>query len=1067
MTDKFYPLSIDKLYHFIFSQKGEILGFPENEIFCPDNYKELLNNEFGQPLATPIGVAAGPHSQMAQNIIAAWLNGARYLELKTIQTLDELQLAKPCIDMQDEGYNCEWSQELKVKQSFEEYLKAWILVHVLSYKLWKHKTAGTIFNMSVGYNMDGILNENVQWFFNKMANCETEKNAMLHQLCSVHPCAATISIPNTISNNITLSTMHGCPPDEIERIGMYLIKERKLHTIIKLNPTLLGAEELRKILNKELGFQTQIPDIAFEHDLKFQQAKHIITTLQDAANKAGVHFGIKLTNTLESLNNKQIFTPETEMMYMSGRALHPISVAVAHKLQKEFNGKIPISFSAGVDAFNVSEILACNMHPVTVCSDLLKPAGYLRLNQYIKNISTEFKNVGANSLQTFIEKKTNGNALQYLDNYANECRKNEAYKNTSKKEKSIKTKTPLNYFDCIAAPCVTTCPTNQNIPAYLRETAKGNFDKALKIITERNSLPNITGTVCDQSCQMKCTRINYDNPLKIREIKNFLAKAGNLKKQEILHNPKFTVAIVGAGAAGLSCAYYLAKQGIKVEVFEKNSKAGGMVSLVIPRFRLSYNNLTSDIQQLQEMGVSFHFNKNILKEDFENLRKQFDYVFVGTGAPVSRKMGIEGENAEGVYDALVFLEKANKNENIVAEKNISIIGGGNTAIDAARTAKRLFPKASVDIIYRRTINEMPASEEEILAAEKDGIVVKELFSPIKIEVENNKVVGLVTEINSLNNNIESGRKTVKGTNKFFHFALDTIIVAIGQDTENKWFKETKNPEFPFATQHQNVFVGGDYLRGPATIIQAVADGRKVAEKMLIANGITLPENEVSEMDLTISQLKIHKAKRNFGFQNSNEIFTEQQAKEEAARCLNCDVYCSICSSVCPNTANFTYNATPFETENTEMQLIDNKWIIKSSEKFKISQKTQILNIFDFCNECGNCSMFCPTSGRPFADKPRVVLSQEAWHNTGNVFQFANLVGKKILKYKSESVEEPEISTLCLLNNEYTFENDDITAIFSETDKKIKSFTPKHNGFKNYNLHKVFEMMVIMEGAEKI
>jgi putative selenate reductase len=266
---------------------------------------------YNQLLETPIGVAAGPQTQLAQNIISAWLCGARYIELKTIQTLDELTISKPCIDMQDEGYNCEWSQELKIKESYEEYLKAWILIHLLKHKFnWDNSEGlGVIFNMSVGYNLEGILKDNVQWFFNKMSDCSYEKEQMIKSLSKFYPEIQKINIPNQISNNITLSTMHGCPPDEIEKIASYLICDKKLHTTVKLNPTLLGAKELRTILNEKLGFKTTVPDIAFEHDLKYPDAIKIIRNLQNDAQKTGVQFSIKLTNTLESVNHKNIFPP--------------------------------------------------------------------------------------------------------------------------------------------------------------------------------------------------------------------------------------------------------------------------------------------------------------------------------------------------------------------------------------------------------------------------------------------------------------------------------------------------------------------------------------------------------------------------------------------------------------------------------------------------------------------------------------------------------------------------------------------------------------------------------------
>ncbi len=295
-----------------------------NEVFFnPNDNDPFRLKRYGQLLETPIGVAAGPHTQLAQNIAAAWLCGARYIELKTIQTLDELEVSKPCIDMQDEGYNCEWSQELKIQESFDQYLNAWILIHLLKHKFgWRGEELGTIFNMSVGYNLTGILKDNVQWFFEKMTDCSFEKEIKINEIKDLYPEIENIHISDCISDNITLSTMHGCPPDEIEKIGKYLIEEKKLHTTIKLNPTLLGKEKLQNIL-KNSGFNTNVPDIAFDHDLKYQDAISIINNLQKSSADNNLHFGIKLTNTLECINHKNVFPSNEEMMYMSGRALHP------------------------------------------------------------------------------------------------------------------------------------------------------------------------------------------------------------------------------------------------------------------------------------------------------------------------------------------------------------------------------------------------------------------------------------------------------------------------------------------------------------------------------------------------------------------------------------------------------------------------------------------------------------------------------------------------------------------------------------------------------------------------
>ncbi|HPK04606.1 MAG TPA: hypothetical protein PK908_01790, partial [Bacteroidales bacterium] len=362
LTDKFYPTALPDLLQIILKQyeyRRNIFGIPENLFFRPKPEDPFRTRIYEHLLEVPLGVAAGPHTQLSQNIVTAWLTGARFIELKTIQTLDELEVSKPCIDIQDEGYNCEWSQELKVNQSFEQYLDAWILIHVLKDKLriGTPDEPGFIFNMSVGYDLKGILNDNVQWFFTKMQDASTELEAKINSLETIYPRIKELKISSCLTDNVTLSTMHGCPPHEIEQIGKYLLSEKRLHTNIKLNPTLLGKETLIKILGSS-GFETRVPDIAFEHDPVFADAVNIITELRKTAAIHDLHFGIKLTNTLESINHKNVFSPEEKMMYMSGRALHPVSVAIAAKLQNEFHGELNISFCGGADAFNFPDLIA-------------------------------------------------------------------------------------------------------------------------------------------------------------------------------------------------------------------------------------------------------------------------------------------------------------------------------------------------------------------------------------------------------------------------------------------------------------------------------------------------------------------------------------------------------------------------------------------------------------------------------------------------------------------------------------------------------------------------------------
>lgn len=986
MTDYFSTISLASLLEIILKQYDEtksIFGIQEEQFYQPLNHKEIHAERFGDLLETPIGVAAGPHSQMAQNIIAAWLTGARFIELKTIQTLDDLEVSKPCIDMQDEGYNCEWSQELKIHQSFEQYLNAWIIIHVLRDKFgWMDSLEpGVIFNMSVGYNYEGILKDNVQWFFEKMDDASEELVEKIESIKHIYPNVLNLSINPQISNNITLSTMHGCPSDEIEKIGEYLITEKKIHTAIKLNPTLLGKEKLHEIMEAS-GFETIVPDIAFEHDLKYEDALGIIKNLSAKAKEQDVCFSLKLTNTLESANHKEVFPPNEQMMYMSGKALHVISMNVAYKLQKEFNNELDISFSGGADAFNISDVINCGLSPVTVCSDLLKPGGYARLQQYVQNLEKAEK----------VE-----SSFGFLEKYIESLKSNKAYQKKGFHDPSIKTNRDLGYFDCAHAPCVDTCPTHQGIPDYMHYTAKGDFDKAAQVIKSTNPFPLTTGMVCDHLCQTKCTRINYDSPLLIREIKRFIAEnaqknGGGLQEKNTTTNKK--AAIIGAGPAGLSCAYYLAIAGVEVKVYESKEQGGGMASGAIPSFRLTDEAIGFDMQKIIDAGVKVHYNHPIKKQEFQKLQKENHAIFIGVGAQVSKALNIEGIQLKGVLDPLDFLFKVKENTPSGIGKNVIIIGGGNTAMDAARTAYRLVGEyGKVTIVYRRTIKQMPADLGEIKAVLEEGVEIVQLAAPLKITAENGHVKSLKCRKMELGEKDESGRASIKEiSNSDFEIPADTIIPAIGQDLDIDFATadELKIQKGKYQTKLSQVYIGGDALRGASTAINAIGDGRKAAKEILgnLELAYISSQQEDRERKST-KELMLKKSIRiaaqtpietelddRKNFKLVSTTLTKEQAMEEASRCLLCDEVCNICTTVCPNLAFHAYAVTPQNLQLQNMKVVNGEIEKEDSYSFHIKQSQQILHIADWCNQCGNCNTFCPSSGAPYHEKPHLYLTFE-------------------------------------------------------------------------------------------
>ena len=431
LTPMSLPMLLARIEH-EWATRKRIFDLPTARFWKPDPDVDLSFEFLGRPAATPVGPAAGPHSQMAQNIVLSWLGGGRLFELKTVQILDDLEIARPCIDMQTIGYNIEWSQELTVAQSLEEYVKAWMLIEML--KRWEplHEFVGRpedggpgphVFDMSVGYDLAGIRSDKVAGFIDAMADATDEVERLRAQIPDDSDFARfrDIEFPSAISDTITLSTFHGCPPDEIEAITKHLITRHDIDVIVKLNPTLLGPQGVREIVHDTLGYEyIQLVPTAFEEDLPFDRAITLIDELHRFALDHDHRFGIKLTNTLVVRNHKQWMPDET--MYLSGAPLHVLATAVLNKLATALPGRfmipghdgadadtesldgggdIMVSFSAGVTKENLADTIAMGVRPASVCSDLLKPGGYGRLAPMLKALTAAVREVDARDLDGF------------------------------------------------------------------------------------------------------------------------------------------------------------------------------------------------------------------------------------------------------------------------------------------------------------------------------------------------------------------------------------------------------------------------------------------------------------------------------------------------------------------------------------------------------------------------------------------------------------------------------------------------------------------------------------------
>ena len=945
MSEVMTPMSFEQLVDWVLQEKkkrGTVFG--QHHAYRADGTHN--RTMFGHTLETPIGPAAGPHTQMTQNIVAAYYAGSRFFELKTVQIMDGEELAacinRPCIKADDEGYNCEWSTELTVPQAMEEYIKAWFLLKVIAREFGLGDMNGFQFNVSVGYDLAGIQSPKVDTFLNSMKHAEdTEifkhcKAYLLeHADWFEHVTTEDIEqIPPEICNSVTLSTLHGCPPQEIERIAMYLLTEKGFHTFVKCNPTLLGYEFARKTMD-EMGYDyIQFGDFHFKDDLQYEDAVPMLTRLMNTAKERNLEFGVKITNTFP-VDVKQNELPSEEM-YMSGKSLYPLSISLAAKLAKEFDGRLRISYSGGADYYNIERIVDAGIWPVTVATTLLKPGGYQRLTQMAKLLDKEnapFEKVDAESAGKLAE----------------EAVKDPHHVKAMKPLPSRKMKKEVPLMDCFVAPCKEGCPIHQDITTYLQLVGEEKYEEAMEVITEKNPLPFITGTICAHNCMSKCTRNFYETPVHIREMKLKAAENGYEALLEKLPVPAVTkaekAAVIGGGPAGMAAAYFLRKGGMEVTLFEAKESLGGVVRHVIPPFRISEDAIEKDAEILRKMQVDIRCNTKV--ESLEELKKQgYTKIVLAVGAPVQGSLKLESGMPK---NALEFLAEFKQTDGKVSlGKHVVVIGGGNTAMDTARAAKRNAGVEHVYLIYRRTRRYMPADEEELVMALEDGVEFKELLSPVKLE--NGQLFCKVMQLSDYD---VSGRRGVTETGETVWVPADTVIAAVGEKVPTDWYQANGLAvsekgrlyvdEKTLKTSDDNVYAAGDGLYGPATVVEAIRDGRKVAEA--IAGEVL-----ARDFDKLAEEEKVY-AKRGV-------LKEEQKETKEAGRCLGCSTICENCVEVCPNRANIAIQVPGME-------------------------KHQIIHVDYLCNECGNCKSFCPYSSAPYLDKFTLFETEADMENSKN------------------------------------------------------------------------------------
>ena len=966
MSDIMTPIPFDRLMNRILveHQEGAVFGMQK----CYQAKNLQPNTLFGRKLEGQIGPAAGPNTQLAQNIVASYYGGARFFELKTVQKMDGRELAacvaKPCITAEDECYNCEWSTELEVPQAYAEYVKAWFACKVMAKEYDLGDPDAFQFNISVGYDLEGIKLPKVDRFINEMKDA---KDTEIFKECKAWLLANldrfkkvtkedVEAIQSEIINSVTVSTLHGCPPSEIEAIASYLIQEKHLHTFVKCNPTLLGYETARAILD-EMGYDyIAFTDFHFKDDLQYSDAVPMLKRLQELARGLDLNFGVKITNTFPvDVKNNELPSQE---MYMSGKSLFALSMSVAKMLTRDFNGSLRISFSGGADYFNIERIVEAGIWPVTMATTLLKTGGYLRFIQMAelleKNLAKPWEKVELSLVEKMIEDaKTDKHMVKPVKPLPNR-----------KSEKKV----PL--VDCYTMPCRDRCPIHQDITSYGRLVNEGKFQEALEVILDKNPLPFMTGNICTHTCQSACTRNHYETDVQIRTNKLIAARGGydtvlpGLKQEGAVQKK---VGVIGAGPAGISAAFFLARAGVEVHVYDKDAVAGGVVANVIPGFRIPAEEIQKDVNLAKQYGAQFHLGQEV--NDIDAFRKEnnFDAVILAIGAHKEAPLVLEKGEA---YNALHFLADFKAQDGKVnLGKNVVVVGAGNTAMDVARAAKRNAGVENVYLVYRRTKRYMPADQEELEEAIEEGVIFQELLAPFTLE--NGKLLCHRMVLSDVD---ASGRRSVKESDEVVEVPCDTVIASIGEKVDGSFYEKNgiavTDKGLPVLKKETNetsvagVYAAGDGAFGASVIVKAIADAKLACEAILNKTiGTDRPSETTDE--------KIYGKKGN--------LVEPEKGLNPDKRCLACDHICENCCDVCPNRANFA-----IKVPGVEMH--------------------QIIHVDYMCNECGNCETFCPYDSAPYKEKFTLFhRAEEMEDSTNDGFAFVDNDGNAIVRVGGEKM----------------------------------------------------------------
>jgi putative selenate reductase len=561
----------------------------------------------------------------------------------------------------------------------------------------------------------------------------------------------------------------------------------------------------------------------------------------------------------------------------------------------------------------------------------------------------------------------------------------------------------------------------------MRLVTAGDNEGAAKITRLDNPLASILGRTCHHPCEPVCLRTHMDQPLAIREIKRFITDHERPPSTTVsIDTTSQKVAVIGGGPCGLGAATFLAREGIAVTIFEARPASGGMVSATIPDYRAATHAVNRDLDHLRALGVEVRHNQEVGRNvSLDSLRNEgFSSIVIAVGARNGLRLGIEGEDCKGVLDGLDFLRAARDGNPPPLGKKIGVIGGGDVAMDCSRTACRL-ADGDVTVFYRRTRAEMPAQKEELLDLFDEGGNLEELMAPHRITATGGRLSLVEMKTMRLGEPDDSGRRRPEPiAGGELEVELDTLIVAIGQRPDLSLFGDEdvmlnssgylEVDPATLETSIANVYAGGDIIGdGPSNIVKACGDGRIIADAIIARHRdgeeAQKPEGDWPVFDHTellrrrsrveprVEIPHLEPAQRH-GFAEVVTTLPQVDAQREASRCLDCDIMCSTCDSVCPNRAIFTYQVQPQNLSIPQLGLENGVLVNTDATSYRVTQGPQVAVLTDACNECGNCVTFCPTSGLPWRDKPRLYIHRGDFEaEADNAFMFITHKGARGLQ----------------------------------------------------------------------